>query len=166
LWGGFAIVAGSAGNSLSVLIGDRRAAKRKGAYSLMAGFAFAIGLPWLLIGFTSQPKIVVLPSLALGAFCYFLCMPAVNTQIANCVSAQQRAMAYGLAVFILHLLGDMAAPPVFGKIATAIGSTQKAFVMFSFTLLPASACCFIAARNAARDEARAAEPSKLAVPNA
>jgi MFS family permease len=163
--GGIAIVAGSAGNSLSGFIGDRLAAKRRGAYSLMAGFAFALGLPFLLVGFMSHPKIVVLPSLAMGAFCYFLCMPAVNTQIANCVSARQRAMAYGLAVFILHLLGDMSAPPVFGKIATAIGSTQKAFVMFSFTLLPASACCFVAARRAARDEARAGEPSKPAVPN-
>ena len=161
--GGIAIVAGALGNSLSGLIGDRLAKRIKGAYAKMAGFAFAIGLPWLLLGFLSEPKIVVLPALALGAFCYFLCMPAVNTQIANCVSPQQRAMAYGLAVFILHLLGDTSAPPIFGKIAESIG-TQKSFIIFSFTLLPASACCFIAARNAARDEARAAEASKPVTP--
>jgi MFS family permease len=164
--GGIAIVAGATGNSLSGFLGDRLAKRVNGAYARMAGFAFAIGLPWLLLGFTATPRIIVLPSLALGAFCYFLCMPAVNTQIANCVSPQQRAMAYGLAVFILHLLGDMSAPPLFGKISDAIGSTQRAFIMFSFTLLPASACCFIAGRSAARDEAKAAEPSKPIAPQA
>ncbi|HXX94108.1 MAG TPA: MFS transporter, partial [Planctomycetota bacterium] len=165
--GSIAMVAGTLGNSLSGVLGDRLARRVKGAYARMAGVAFALGLPWLLVGFQSEPKAIVLPALALGAFCYFLCMPAVNTQIANCVSPQQRAMAYGLAVFILHLLGDMAAPPVFGKIARTIGSTQKAFVMFSFALLPAAACCFIAGRSAAQDEARAASnpdaPARLPV---
>jgi hypothetical protein len=43
-------------------------------------------------------------------------MPAVNTQIANVTSPAQRATAWALAVFVLHLLGDTAAPPLFGEV--------------------------------------------------
>ncbi len=162
--GSVALVAGALGNSLSGVLGDRMARKVKGAYALLAGIAFAAGLPWLLLGFTSHRMAVVLPSLTLGAFFYFLCMPAVNTQIANCVSPRQRAMAFGLAVFILHLLGDMSAPPVFGRVAEAIDSTEKTFLIFSFTLLLASACCFLAARFARGDEARFSGEEGAAAP--
>jgi len=153
-----ALVAGLLGNMLSGVVGDRLARRMRGAYALLAGFGFSFGLPWLLLGFSTRVRFLAIPALGLGALCYFLCMPAVNTQIANVVTAPQRAMAYGLAVFILHLLGDTAAPPVFGAVADSIGNKQKAFVLFSFTLLLAAACSFLAARTAARDETR--EPAR------
>ncbi|HMC67498.1 MAG TPA: MFS transporter, partial [Gemmataceae bacterium] len=187
--GVIALIAGALGNSLSGVIGDRLARRRKGAYAFLAGIAYLVGLPCLLFGLTTPSKQLMLPALTLGAFCLFLSMPAVNTQIANCVSAKQRAMAYALAVFILHLLGDTAAPPVFGKVAEALSEkpaasasaaahesgkaeetapshragdpigTQRAFAYFSFSLLLASACCFLAARTAWRDEELAAADS-------
>ena len=82
-------------------------------------------------------------------------MPAVNTQIANVVHPQQRAMAYALAVFVLHFLGDMAAPPAFGAVAEAQGSTGVAFLWFVGALILAAGCCFGATRTAAADQARA-----------
>jgi predicted MFS family arabinose efflux permease len=153
--GVIALVSGSAGNMLSGVIGDLLARRRKGAYALLAGIAFTAGLPFLLLGFTSHVRWIMLPALGVGAFCYFLCMPAVNTQIANAVTAPQRAMAYALAVFILHFLGDTGAPPAFGAAESALGGKQPAFTVFSFSLLLAGASCFIAARTAARDEERA-----------
>jgi MFS family permease len=152
--GTIALVAGSLGNTLSGVIGDRLAKRMSGAYARLAAVAFAAGMPCLVLGFLADSRLIVLPALTVGAFCYFLCMPAVNTQIANAVSAQQRAMAYALAVFILHLLGDMSAPPLFGKVAGLIGSRETTFVVFSCTLLLASFFCFLASRSAARDEAR------------
>jgi hypothetical protein len=80
-------------------------------------------------------------------------MPAVNTQIANAVSAQQRAMAYALAVFILHLLGDTSAPYLFGAVVDALGDTQKAFLIFSWSLLLAGSSCLLAARFAGERKA-------------
>jgi predicted MFS family arabinose efflux permease len=161
LLGTIALVAGAAGNLLSGVLGDFLAKKGvKGPYSLLAGIAFTAGLPFLLAGFTIHDKWIFVPCLGLGAFCYFLCMPAVNTQIANCVTPAQRSMAYALAVFILHLLGDTTAPFFFGAAADAMKSTQKAFFLFSWSLLLAGACCLLASRYAARDEARAADPPK------
>ena len=150
-----ALVAGGLGNMLSGVLGDRLARKTKGAYALLAGIAFTLGLPFLLVGFSvPSPHLVIYLGLGLGAFCYFLCMPAVNTQIANSVAPQQRAMAYALAVFILHFLGDTGAPYVFGKVSDSIGSKQQSFVIFSFSLLLAGACCFFASRTAGKDEAK------------
>mgnify|MGYP001571069504 CR=1 FL=1 len=160
--GVIALVAGTIGNTLSGIVGDRLRKRFKGAYAGMAGVSFLIGLPCLLVGFTVPTPWIFLPALTLGALCIFFCMPAVNTQIANSVRPTQRAMAWALAVFILHLLGDTLSPPVFGKIEEAVGSRLTAFVIFSFALVPASLCCFIAARTAARDEARIAAEEKAA----
>jgi MFS family permease len=151
-----ALAAGGLGNSLSGILGDRLAKRMNGAYSILAGCAFTLGLPFLILGFSAHRRGVMLPALALGAFCYFLCMPAVNTQIANAVAPRQRAMAYALAVFILHLLGDTTAPYFFGAVVDALRSTEQAFRYFSFALALAGGACFLAARTAAQDEARAA----------
>jgi predicted MFS family arabinose efflux permease len=154
------LVGGVCGSVLAGLLGDRLAKRTRGAYALIAGCAYAIALPALLIGFTVRSPAGILASLLLGATCLFLCMPAVNTQIANVVRPDQRAMAYALAVFILHFLGDMAAPPAFGAAAEWLGSTGDTFVRFVGVLVLAASCCFVAARTAKHDVARAGvEPS-------
>jgi MFS transporter, Spinster family, sphingosine-1-phosphate transporter len=151
LLAGIALLAGALGNALSGFIGDRLARRTAGAYALLAGIAFCLGMPFMLIGFTSKVIPIAAASLGVGAFCYFLCMPAVNTQIANSISSEKRAMAFALAVFILHLLGDTAALPAFGKVSTVVGAKQTAFLIFSCALLLAGASCLLAARFAARE---------------
>jgi MFS transporter, Spinster family, sphingosine-1-phosphate transporter len=153
-----ALVSGGLGNMLSGILGDwlnRRGVR--GAYALLAGVAFTLGLPCLILGFSSTDRLVFLPGIGAGAFFYFLCMPAVNTQIANSVPAAQRAVAYAMAVFILHLLGDTFANPIFGAVADRIGSMQRTFFMFSFALLLAGASCFAASRFAPREEPQPAK---------
>jgi len=152
-----ALVAGALGNASSGFIGDRMASRSRGAYALLAGLAFVVGFPFMLVGFSVRDMHVALPALGIGAFCYFLCMPAVNTQIANSVPAEKRAMAYALAVFILHCLGDTAALPAFGRVSEAVGTKQLAYTIFSFALLLASLSCLIAFRLAGRQEPVRAE---------
>ncbi|MGE3805606.1 MAG: MFS transporter, partial [Gemmataceae bacterium] len=148
-----ALVAGALGNSLSGFLGDRLARYTRGAYALLAGIGFLLGWPCLMIGFQAEDRWVFLPALTLGCFFYFLCMPAVNTQIANVVSPTQRATAWALAIFILHLLGDTASPWAFGRVSRQIGREQ-AFVYFSAALVASGVCCLIAAMTARRDVAR------------
>ena len=146
-----ALVAGALGNATSGFLGDRIARRTRGAYALLAGLAFVIGFPFMLVGFSVRDMHLALPALGIGAFCYFLCMPAVNTQIANSVAPEKRAMAYALAVFILHCLGDTAALPAFGRVSEAVGSKQTAYTIFSCSLLLASLSCILAYRFAARE---------------
>jgi len=149
------LVAGVLGSVLSGVLGDHLARRTRGAYALLAGCAYAIALPAMIVGFAVREPVVIFVSLLIGATCMFMCMPAVNTQIANVVRPDQRAMAYALAVFILHFLGDMAAPPAFGAAADALGSTGDAFLHFVGVLVLASACCFVAAKTAKHDVAAA-----------
>lgn len=144
------LVGGLIGSGLAGLLGDRLARRTRGAYALLAGVAYALALPAFFIGFSTDSRAIFLPALGVGATCLFLCMPAVNTQIANVVPGHQRAMAYALAVFILHFLGDMAAPPLFGKVADIYGS-QQTFLVTSSTLILAATCCFLAVRTADKD---------------
>src|SRR5207245_3530875 len=94
----------------------RLSLRMSGAFAFMAGISFLLGWPCLLLGFHAESRVVFLPAITLGAFFIFLCMPAVNTQIANVTSPAQRASAWALAVFVLHLLGDLGAPRVFGQV--------------------------------------------------
>jgi MFS transporter, Spinster family, sphingosine-1-phosphate transporter len=163
--GVMALVAGALGNSVSGFLGDRLARGTRGAYALLAGIGFLLGWPCLYVGFSATDRMVFLPALTLGCFFYFLCMPAVNTQIANVVRPAQRATAWAMAVFVLHLLGDTAAPTVFGAVSDYLAgqlggemeARQLTFALFSFALLPASLCCFIAALTARTDSIRAEE---------
>lgn len=145
------LIGGVLGMLLSGVIGDRLARRTRGAYALLAACSYAIALPALLVGFTQRDHGVIFVAMLIGATCLFMCMPAVNTQIANCVPPEKRAMAYALAVFILHFLGDMAAPPLFGALAEGPGGSEPAFVRFSCALVLAAACCFVATRTAAKD---------------
>ncbi len=147
------MVLGSVGMVISGWIGDRLARRYQGAYALVAGAGFLVGWPCIFLGFRAQELWMFLPALVAGCTCMFLCMPAVNTQIANVVHPTQRAAAWALAVFVLHLLGDTAAPPIFGKCIKSLGR-QEAFEVFSAALLLASLCCFWAARTSAADIAR------------
>jgi MFS family permease len=147
-----ALIAGALGNAVSGFLGDRLARKIKGAYAVMAGVAFCVGMPFMLVGFSSRNFPIACGALGVGAFCYFLCMPAVNTQIANSVAPEKRAVAYALAVFILHSLGDTAALPAFGRVSELVHTKEKAFLIFSGSLLLAGACCLLAARFAPREE--------------
>lgn len=150
------LVGGLIGSGLAGWLGDRLAKKTRGAYALLAGLAYAFSLPAFIIGFWVESRAVFLGALGIGATCLFLCMPSVNTQIANVVPGHQRAMAYALAVFVLHFLGDMAAPPLFGQVAEIYGS-QNTFLVTSSTLVLAATCCFLAVRTAEKDIARFVE---------
>ena len=150
--GVIALVAGVLGNSLSGLIGDRLAGRMRGAYALLAGVAYTVGAPFLILGFATTVEAVMLAALTFGAFCFFLCMPAVNTQIANVVPGHHRARAYALAVFILHLLGDTLAPILFGGASNVLGR-ETAFIFFSCALFASGVCALLAMRSAQHDEA-------------
>lgn len=148
------LIAGLLGTALSGFLGDKLARRIKGAYALLAAAAFLIAMPWLLLGFMTRVRWQVFPALGAGAFCCFVCMPAVNTQIANCVPAKQRGMAFALAVFILHLLGDTLSPLVFGQ-ASHMWGRGRAYVVFSGAMLVAGLLAFFAFLCAPRDEMNA-----------
>jgi hypothetical protein len=132
----------------------------------LAGIGYLLAWPCLYAGFAANEFRMFLPALVAGCFFLFLCMPAVNTQIANVVSPAQRATAWALAVFVLHLLGDTLAPPVFGKVSSMFGEAlgdatlgrQRAFELFSIAMALAGLSSLLAARTARADIDRFSRP--------
>jgi MFS family permease len=152
-----ALVAGSLGNSLSGILGDWLSKYMSGAYAFMAGVCFLLSWPCLVVGFMAESRLVYLPAIMVGSFFIFLCMPAVNTQIANVTSPAQRATAWALAVFVGYLLGDTISPPLFGYLDDDFDLTrQQSFLIFSFSLVLAGICCLVAAYTAKLDTERVA----------
>ena len=152
------LVAGIVGNVVAGLLGDWFSRRFVGAYALLAGLGYLASFGALLASFTVGVLWAELAGMIVGSFFLFLCMPAVNTQIANVTSPRQRGAAWALAVFILHLLGDTSAPPVFGKVSSLIGRRQT-FLYFTLALIPATLCCFLATLTARRDSERLARAS-------
>ncbi|GEM_PF-1588278 len=118
--GATAIFAGIFGNLLSGWLGDKLSRRLPGSYALIAGVCYLLGMPFIIASFFAGPTGLFLALLMIGCFFYFMCMPAVNTQIANVTHPNQRAMAYALAVFTLHFLGDMLTPPIFGVVSGSL----------------------------------------------
>ena len=118
------MVMGALGSVVSGFVGDRLARRFKGAYALLAGFGYLAGWGCFFTAFRTTDPTILAVALAAGGFCLFLCMPAVNTQIANVVHPLQRAAAWALAVFVLHLLGDTIFPPIFGHVSTALAANH------------------------------------------
>jgi MFS family permease len=145
-----ALIAGSLGNAVSGVLGDRLSQRFRGAYALLAGTSFLLGWPCLLFGFFLESRWLFLPAITAGCFFYFLCMPAVNAHIARVVRPNERAMAWALATFVLHLLGDMLSPPLFGIVSEGIGR-RDTFAIFSLGIVVAGLLCLLAARTAGSD---------------
>ncbi len=152
LLAGTALVGGLVGAPLSGVVGDRLAARRRDGYALVAAVGYGLAAPLVALVFLAPSPYVFAPALLVASALLFACMPAVNTQISVVVPAPARAMAYAAAVFVLHLLGDMAAPPLFGAVADAMG-TAPAFAAFSSLLLFASFAAFVSGRAMGRERA-------------
>ena len=154
LLGIFVLIGGPAGNFLGGLLGDKLRRRDPGAYAFLAGIGYLIGFPCTLFGMMFFPHPFSWVMLFLAFTALFACMPLVNTQIANVVSSTQRAMAFAAAVFILHILGDTVAVPLFGAIAEAgKDGGVLGFRLFPVSLVLAAVCSFVAWRAARGDVA-------------
>jgi MFS family permease len=132
------IIAGLSGLLGSVgggLIGDRLYKKTRAAYSIVASLSMFFGFPFLLTAILSPLKILYLPAIGFTLLFFFMFMPSVNTQIANITSAKERAKAFALAVFAVHLFGDTFSPPIFGFLSDRFESLKLAFLLFTFPII-------------------------------
>ena len=85
-------------------------------------------------------------------FLFFNTGPA-NAALANVTPSANRATAFALNIFIIHLLGDAISPPLIGWIAGETRSMNFAFLVVSAMMVVAAACWLMGARTLGRDTA-------------
>ena len=138
--GAITVVDGIAGTLIGGMIAQRWLRTNHRALYLVSFWSVALTLPCGALIFFG-PKAWAVPSLFAAEFFLFLNTGPLNTAIVNSVSAQVRATAVGLNLFIIHCFGDTFSPQIIGAISDrtnlsiGLGSTLIFLVLSGFILL-------------------------------
>ncbi len=111
------VAAGFLGTATGGWLGDWLQERTPGGYFLMSGIALGIGLPFAVLAIILTNTSAAWVCLFLGEFFFFLNTGPLNAALANVVPASMRATGFALNIFIIHLLGDVASPPLIGALS-------------------------------------------------
>ena len=157
-FGAITAVAGFFATLLGGWTGDLLRKRFANSYFLVSGaavlFAFPATIGMLYIRFPGAWVCIFF-----AVFFLFFNTGPTNTALANVTSPNIRATAFALNIFVIHLLGDMASPPLIGAIRDR-WNMNVAFFLVSLTMLFAGVFWFWGAKHLARDTA-AIEEAKV-----
>jgi MFS family permease len=157
-FGAITAVAGFFATLLGGWTGDLLRKRFANSYFLVSGaavlFAFPATIGMLYIRFPGAWVCIFF-----AVFFLFFNTGPTNTALANVTSPNIRATAFALNIFVIHLLGDMASPPLIGAIRDR-WNMNVAFFLVSLTILFAGVFWFWGAKHLARDTA-AIEEAKV-----
>ena len=83
----------------------------------------------------------------------FMSTGPINSAIANLVSPTERASAFALSMFVIHLLGDVPSPTLIGRVSQ-ISSLEKAVLMVPAAIVISGIVWLVSARVSGRVSAR------------
>lgn len=138
--GAATVVDGIVGTLVGGMIAQRWLRTNHRALYLLSFWSVALTLPFGALIFFG-PKAWAVPALFVAEFFLFLNTGPLNTAIVNSVSAQVRATAVGLNLFIIHCFGDTFSPQIIGAISDrtnlsiGLGSTLIFLVLSGMILL-------------------------------
>jgi len=108
-------VAGILATLLGGIVGDVAARHLSGAYFLVCSCAIFISVIFVLLMARSPfPRAWVY--LFLAVFFLFFNTGPSNTILVNVIHPSLRVTAFGINIFVIHLLGDALSPPLLGRI--------------------------------------------------
>jgi MFS transporter, Spinster family, sphingosine-1-phosphate transporter len=137
--GAITVITGIAGTLTGGWIAQRWLRTNHRALYLLSFWSVVLTIPFGALLFFG-PAAWALPSLFAAEFFLFLNTGPLNTAIVNSVSAQVRATAIGLNLFIIHCFGDTFSPQIIGAISDranlriGLGATLIALVVSSCIL--------------------------------
>ncbi|HEY0370145.1 MAG TPA: MFS transporter [Chthoniobacterales bacterium] len=109
------VVAGLGSTLLGGWLGDRLRTRYAAAYFLVSGVGMLLAFPFFVAAlYIPFPLAWIFMFIAI--FFTFLNTGPSNTALANVSRPQVRATAFALNIFVIHLLGDVAAFPTIGYI--------------------------------------------------
>ena len=153
VFGGMLFAAGITATPLGGLVGDLFRRRFGGAYFLVSAIGVMIAFPVsAAIVFVPFPLAWVFMFIAL--FLLFFNTGPSNTAIANVTQPSVRAMAFAVNIFIIHALGDAAAPPLIGFVADRT-NMDVAFLAVTATMFIAGVLWLCGAKFLASDTAAA-----------
>ncbi len=148
-FGAITAAAGFLGTLLGGWIGDCLRKRYASAYFLISGVAMLLAFPatiaMLHVRFPGAWICIFLSVF----FLFFNTGPA-NTALVNVTLPNVRSAAFGLNIFLIHLFGDAASPPLIGAIRDR-SSMKAGFLVVSFAILIAALLWFWGTKYLAAD---------------
>ena len=150
-FGAITAVAGFVATLLGGWAGDWLRKRYASSYFLISGIAVMFAFPAIIaMLYVRFPAAWI--CIFLAVFFLFFNTGPTNTALANVTLPQVRATAFAVNIFVIHLLGDMASPPLIGAIRDR-ANMDVAFFVVSFAILVAGVFWLWGARFLARDTA-------------
>jgi MFS family permease len=134
VFGGMLVVAGLTATLLGGVAGDLLRKRFAGAYFLVSGVGVIIAFPFS-VAVVLAPFPLAWAFMFVALFFLFFNTGPANTALANATNPSVRATAFALNIFIIHLLGDAAAPPLIGAVADRTNMNVAFLVVTAAMLL-------------------------------
>ena len=123
-FGAIVVVTGFFGTFAGGWLGDYWQKSSRQAYLWMSGWITLVAAPLTFLALTAMSPSLYYPAIVVAELLLFMSTGPINSAIANLVSPAERASAFALSMFIIHLLGDVPSPWLIGHLSdlTSLGN--------------------------------------------
>ncbi|HEY5312669.1 MAG TPA: MFS transporter [Pirellulales bacterium] len=150
-FGALTALSGLTATLLGGIVGDKLAARYKGAYFLVSGTSLLLAFPCFLL-VLHRPFPEAWAWIFLTEFCLFFNTGPANTILANVTHPAMRATGFALNILIIHLFGDALSPKLIGRINDSHhGDMNVGFRAVSIAIVVGGIFWLIGARYLGRD---------------
>jgi MFS transporter, Spinster family, sphingosine-1-phosphate transporter len=148
-FGAIVVVTGFLGTFIGGWLGDYWQKSSRQAYLWMSGWVTLAAAPLTFIALTAASSSVYYPAIIAAELLLFMSTGPINSAIANMVSAGERASAFALSMFVIHLLGDVPSPTLIGWLSD-LSSLGKAVLIVPAAIVIGGIVWLVSAQVSAR----------------
>jgi len=152
-FGAIVVVTGFLGTFAGGWLGDYWQKSSRQAYLWMSGWVTLAAAPLTFVALTAASPSVYYPAIIAGELLLFMSTGPINSAIANLVSPTERASAFALSMFVIHLLGDVPSPTLIGWLSD-LSSLGKAVLIVPAAIVISGIVWLVSARVSRRVSAR------------
>ena len=152
-FGAIVVVTGFLGTFIGGWLGDYWQKSSRQAYLWMSGWVTLAAAPLTFIALTAASSSVYYPAIIVAELLLFMSTGPINSAIANLVSPGERASAFALSMFVIHLLGDVPSPTLIGWLSD-LSSLGKAVLIVPAAIVISGIVWLVSAQVSARVTAR------------
>jgi MFS family permease len=132
------VIAGIGGTFLGGYVADALARRIRGAHLWVSGVSMVLAVPFAWLAFSTRDTTTFTGALLVAEFMVFLSTGPINVVLVSVVPVAIRATAMAVSIFVIHLLGDAAAPLVIGALSDRVGLSNAVLIMPGFVALSAA----------------------------
>jgi MFS family permease len=148
-FGAIVVVTGFLGTFAGGWLGDYWQKSSRQAYLWMSGWITLIAAPLTFVALTAASSSVYYPAIIVAELLLFMSTGPINSAIANLVSPTERASAFALSMFVIHLLGDVPSPTLIGWLSD-VSSLGKAVLIVPAAIVISGIVWLVSARVSGR----------------